>query len=170
MPYASNMQLITDEKLIEAEQFFNMAAKVAQNATCHRAKCGTVIIKDNLVIGQGYNGPALDNEDNRTCDNEYNFSVKPKYDKTCCIHAEWRAILDACKRNPSKLQGSALYFMRVDENGNFTDAGQPYCTTCSRLTLEAGIKEFVLWNRDGVVIYDAAEYNKKSYEFFAIDA
>ena len=100
------MQLITDEKLIEAERFFSMAAKVARNATCHRAKCGTVIIKDDQVIGQGYNGPALDNEDNRTCDNEYDLSIKPKYDKTCCIHAEWRAILDACKQNPSKLQGS----------------------------------------------------------------
>lgn len=163
------MQLVTDEKLIEAERFFSMAAKVARNATCHRAKCGTVIIKDYQVIGQGYNGPALDNEGNRTCDNEYDLSIKPKYDKTCCIHAEWRAILDACKRNPSKLQGSTLYFMRVDDNGNFTDAGRPYCTTCSRLTHEAGIKEFILWNRDGVVIYDAAEYNKKSYEFFASD-
>ena len=163
------MQLITNDKLTDANQFFKMAAKVAQKATCHRAKCGTVIINDNQVIGQGYNGPALDNEDNRTCDNEYDFSIKPKYDKTCCIHAEWRAILDACKRNPDKLHGSTLYFMRVDEDGNFTDAGQPYCTTCSRLTLEAGIDKFALWNKTGAIVYDAVEYNKASYTFFSQD-
>jgi deoxycytidylate deaminase len=147
--------------------FFEAAAEVARKATCHNAHCGTVIVQNGEIIGEGYNGPAFDDEANRTCGNEYDPSVKPKFDITCCTHAEWRAILDACKRNADKIGESVLYFMRVDDKGDFTDAGDPYCTTCSRLTLESGIGEFALWNRDGADIYDAAEYNKKSYAYFS---
>lgn len=160
------MQRVTGNELEAIRPFFEAAADIATGATCYRAKCGTVIVKEGEVIGRGYNGPALDDEVNRTCDKEYDLSIKPKYDKTCCIHAEWRAILDACKHNADKVAGSVLYFMRVDDSGNFTDAGQPYCTTCSRFTLESGIGQFALWNDDGTDIYDAAEYNQKSYEFF----
>ena len=160
------MQRVTGHELETIRTFFEAAAAVARNATCHRAKCGTVIVADGETIGEGYNGPAFDDEANRTCDNEYDLSVKPKYDKTCCTHAEWRAILDACKNNADKIGGSVLYFMRVDEEGNFTDAGEPYCTTCSRMTLESGIRQFALWNADGADIYGAAEYNRISYEYF----
>jgi len=162
------MQRITGNELEAIRPFFDVAAKMAKDAMCHRGKCGTVIVKDGKVIGQGYNGPALNDEANRTCDNEYDLSVKPKFDKTCCIHAEWRAILDACRRNADKISGSVLYFMRVDEEGSFTDAGEPYCTTCSRLTLESGMAQFALWNDGGADVYDAAEYNRKSYEFFKV--
>ena len=146
--------------------YFAAAAEAAKRAKCRRALCGTVIVKDGQIIGSGYNGPAFDDEANRTCDNLYDLSLKPKYDKTCCTHAEWRAILDACKSNPDKITGSTLYFMRVDGAGEFTDAGDPYCTTCSRLALESGISEFGLWNQDGADMYDTAEYNQKSYEYF----
>lgn len=161
------MQRITGAELEAIRPFFVAAATIAEGAACTRAKCGTVIVQNSEIIGQGYNGPALGDEANRTCDNEYDLSVKPKYDKTCCIHAEWRAILDACKHNADKIGGAVLYFMRVDNEGNFTDAGEPFCTTCSRLTLESGIGKFALWNADGADVYDAAEYNRKSYEFFA---
>jgi deoxycytidylate deaminase len=160
------MQRMTGTELEAIRPFFVAAATIAAEATCNRAKCGTVIVQDGEIIGQGYNGPALDDEASRTCDDEYDLSVKPKYDKTCCIHAEWRAILDACKHNADKIGGSVLYFMRVDDEGKFTDAGDPFCTTCSRLTLESGVGKFALWNAGGADIYDAAEYNKKSYEFF----
>lgn len=163
------MQRITGKKLEAIRHFFEEAATVAQKATCHRAKCGTVIVQDGKIIGQGYNGPALGDEANRTCDNEYDPSVKFKYDKTCCIHAEWRAILDACKRNADKIDDSVLYFMRVDDEGNFTDAGDPYCTTCSRFTLEAGIGQFALWNDGGADLYSTGEYNQKSYKFYLLD-
>jgi len=78
------------------------------------------------------------------CDEGWNLESKPKYDKTCCVHAEWNAILDACKANPGKLEGSTLYFMRIDEEGGFTDAGEPFCTVCSRLALQAGVAYFEL--------------------------
>lgn len=148
--------------------YFQAAANVAQQADCKRAKCGTVIVKNGEIIGEGSNGPALGLEPNRTCALELDCTKKPKYDKTCCIHAEWRAILDSLKKNSDKVRGSRLYFMRVDYAGNFTDASEPYCTVCSRLTLEAGISEFALWNNGGADIYDAAEYDQISYEYYKL--
>ena len=59
--------------------------------------------------------------------------------------------------------------MRVDDEGNFTDAGDPYCTTCSRFVMEAGIGEFALWNNGRTDIYALPEYDQKSYEFYAPD-
>lgn len=157
------MKRIEGEEFQAIRTFFEKAAEVAKDATCLRAKCGSVIVKNAVVIGEGFNSPALNDENQRLCSADMDTSIKPKYDKTCCIHAEWRAVLDACKTNADKLAGSVLYFMRIDEDGNFTDAGDPFCTTCSRLTLEAGVEEFALYNSDGADIYPLAEYNSKSY-------
>lgn len=157
------MKRVEGEEFQAIKPFFERAAEVAKDATCLRAKCGSVIVKNAVVIGEGFNSPALNDENQRLCSADMDTSIKPKYDKTCCIHAEWRAVLDACKTNADKLAGSVLYFMRIDEDGNFTDAGDPFCTTCSRLTLEAGVEEFALYNSNGADIYPLAEYNSKSY-------
>lgn len=146
-------------------EYFKEAAKVAKSATCYKAKCGSVVVAvDGTIIGVGYNSPPLNDESQRTCESEWNLNSKPKYDKTCCVHAEWNAVLDACKTNPKKVEGSTLYFMRIDENGYFTQAGEPYCTVCSRLALQSGIAFFCLWN-DGEDRYDTATYNRKSYQY-----
>ena len=147
------------------EYYFQLAADVAKRATCERAKCGSVVVGDDgVVIGEGYNAPPLEDESQRTCHFEWNLESKPKYDKTCCVHAEWNAILDACKNAPEKLAKATLYFMRIDANGNFTDAGEPYCTVCSRLALQSGIGYFALWG-DVPKIYTTREYNLKSFEY-----
>jgi deoxycytidylate deaminase len=160
------MRRVVGQKLEQIVPFFELAAQVAADATCHRAKCGSVIVKDGVVIGTGYNAPPRNNESRRTCDNTWDYDKKPKYDLTCCVHAEWRAVIDACKTNADKISGSVLYFMRIDENGNFTNAGDPYCTTCSRFTMESGIDEFALWNNNGADIYSLPEYDELSYAFY----
>lgn len=151
------------------EQFFKAAAKVARQATCYKAKCGAVIVQRGQIIGKGYNSPPNDDEENRMCEKEYDYSKKPKYDKTCCVHAEWRAIADALKNRPDEIKDSTLYFMRIDKNNNFTDAGEPFCTECSRLALDSGIKYFALWNKSGAKIYETQEYNQLSYGFHTAD-
>jgi len=150
----------------EAQTFFMAAAKCAEKATCRKSYCGSVIVSGGEIIGEGYNSPAGELEENRTCEAVYTSTKKPLFDKTCCIHAEWRAILDACKRNPEKIPGSRLYFMRIDDQGNVLKSGEPYCTVCSRLTLEAGIAEFALWQEKGMAVWDAAEYDRASYAYF----
>lgn len=148
----------------DAIRWMREAAKIAGKALCLRAKCGTVIVKDGEVIGRGYNAPPLDKEENRVCGKEFG-SGKPKYDMTCCMHAEWRAVMDALKRNPKKLPGSKLYFTRVDEGGNIKKSGKPYCTVCSRMALDAGVSEFILWHENGICAYPTDEYNKLSYSY-----
>lgn len=149
-------------------EYFKAAAAEAERATCLRAKCGSVIVsKSGVVLGGGYNAPPLGDESQRRCEAEFDLARKPKYDKTCCVHAEWNAVIDVLKNAPAdELVDSRLYFMRVDENGEFTDAGEPYCTTCSRFTMQAGVAEFALWNSGGVDIYTLPEYNRMSYEYY----
>lgn len=157
------MEFLAGQQEKEAIQWMNQAAAVAEKALCHKAKCGTVIVKDGEIIGQGYNAPPLDKEEHRTCDTEFG-PGKPKYDQTCCMHAEWRAIMDALRNNPEKIAGSKLYFTRVDDKGAIKKSGQPYCTVCSRLALDAGISAFVLWHKEGICEYPTDEYDKLSYQ------
>ena len=146
--------------------FFKEAQKVAQQATCTKAHCGSVIVaEDGTIIGKGFNAPPNNDESQRMCDVVIDKSIKQNNDKTCCVHAEWNAILDALKTNPSKIEGSTLYFMRTNDEGEFTEAGEPYCTVCSRLALQSGVKVFGLWN-GGPEMIDTEKYNQKSYAFF----
>ncbi len=161
------MRRIEGKDTEEIKSFFEEAAHVASEATCLRAKCGSVIVTANgVVIGRGYNAPPLGDESQRYCGAELDLVSKPKYDKTCCVHAEWSAVIDACKTAPEKLADSTLYFMRVDDEGGFMDAGEPYCTTCSRLTMAAGVAKFALWNDGGANIYTLVEYNDASYQYY----
>ena len=151
---------------MDHEHFFEEARKVATRATCNKAHCGAVIVTTNgEIIGRGYNAPPEGDESQRMCDVELDKTIKQNNDKTCCVHAEWNAIIDALKHHGKKIEGATLYFMRVDDNNGVTEAGDPYCTVCSRLAMESGIKTFGLWN-DRPQMIDAAEYNLKSYEFF----
>lgn len=162
------MRRIEKYDVVSTVQYFEEAAEEAKKATCLRAKCGSVIVAaSGLVIGRGYNAPPLGDESQRYCEDIFDLAKKPKYDKTCCIHAEWNAVIDACKTAPEKLAGATLYFMRVDDEGNFTDADEPYCTTCSRFTMQAGVGEFALWNDSGADIYALPEYNQISYEHYS---
>ena len=163
------MRRIESKDIYELRLFFEEAARVADEATCLRAKCGSVVVSaSGVVIGRGYNAPPLGDESQRRCNDTFDLEKKPKYDKTCCVQAEWNAVIDACKTAPEKLAGATLYFMRIDEDGNFTDAGEPYCTTCSRLTMAVGIKEFALWNDDDADVYLLPEYNERSYRLHSV--
>lgn len=152
------------------QPFFEAAALAANEATCLRAKCGSVIVaKSGVIIGRGFNAPPLGDESQRTCKAVFDLSSKPKYDKTCCVHAEWNAVIDALNdATREQIEDSRLYFMRIDDEGNFTDAGQPYCTTCSRFNMQAGVAEFALWNDDGADIYTLPEYNEMSYSYHSM--
>lgn len=145
--------------------FIDLAVKIAKQSTCERSKCGSIIIKDNQIIGQGFNSPPNNSESQRKCNNNKDSYHKKVTDKTCCIHAEQRAIMDALAKNPEKMKDSKLYFIRLDENNNKTEAGNPYCTICSKMALDAGIKYFILLHENGIKEYPTDEYNSLSYNF-----
>jgi deoxycytidylate deaminase len=147
--------------------YFQKAGEEAIKSTCLRAKCGAVVVLNGEVIGRGYNAPPKNDISKRKCEENFSHSTKPKSDKTCCVHAEWNAILDAL-RGRDTLSQSAIYFTRVDKTGKLLVSGDPYCTVCSRLALEIGIETFVLWHEDGIRIYPTQEYNDISYAFHQI--
>jgi deoxycytidylate deaminase len=148
-------------------RFFELAGEQAKLATCRRAKCGAVIVSESgEVIGAGFNAPPLGDEDCQYCEVDLDVSVRPKYDKTCCVHAEWNAMIDALKNHAAEMSGSTLYFMRVDNEGEFTDAGVPFCTVCSRLAMQIGLGKFALWARGEPKIYSAKEYNLATYRVY----
>ena len=150
------------------EDYFIEAGKVAEQALCLRDKCGAVVVSSCEIIGRGYNAPPLDDIENRKCHLDLVMSQKPKSDRTCCLHAEWRAILEAVKTDT--IIGSTLYFVRVDEEGNLKQSnGVPYCTVCSRLALDTGIAYFGLWTKDGAKMFPTKEYNEISYQFHIND-
>ena len=148
------------------EHYFEEARQVAIHATCNQARCGSVIVAtDGQIIGRGYNAPPQGDESQRMCDEVFTSTKKPNSDKTCCVHAEWNAIIDALKHHGDKIDGSTLYFMRVNEAGEFTEAGVPWCTVCSRLALESGVATFGLWH-DGPKMSNTSAYNLDSYAFY----
>lgn len=160
------MRLLGDgQERQEALKRFEDAALVARSSTCGRSRCGSVIVADDETIGKGFNSPPAGREDQRRCGVEKS-SYHPKVtDKTCCVHAEQRAIMDALRYHPDRMSGSRLYFIRLDDAGKLSWAGKPYCTICSKMALDTGIAEFVLWHEDGIAVYDTREYNGLSFSY-----
>lgn len=157
------MRLLKGDEEKRAMFFLEECVKTAQDATCLRLKCGSVIAYDGEIIGRGFNSPA--SESQRRCLNSKDMYDKKVTDKTCCVHAEQRAIKDAIGNDKTKLKGSRIYFMSIDDKGKGKRSGDPYCTICSKDALDEKIKEFVLWHKKGICVYDTEEYNDLSYAF-----
>lgn len=149
----------------KALNFINKAKGIAQKSSCERSKCGSVIVGDEKIVGEGFNSPPADKKSQRRCKYDKKDLNQKITDKTCCVHAEQRAIMDALKRNPSKLKNSILYFVRLDRKGDISFAGKPYCTICSKMALDVEIKYFVLYHKEGIAIYNTEEYNTLSYQY-----
>jgi deoxycytidylate deaminase len=149
----------------KAIEYLMKALEIGLNSTCQRAKCGSIIVKDDEIIGIGFNSPPKNIEKQRRCSFSKDSYHKKITDKTCCVHAEQRAIIDALKRNPDKISNSKIYFIRIDEDNKPVRAGNPYCTICSKMALDTGIKQFILWKEEGVAVYETEEYNLISFEF-----
>lgn len=159
------MEYLSGGEEKKAFKYIANATKIAQNSTCKKSKCGSIIVKSDEIIGSGFNSPPQDIEDQRRCSCPKKSYHKKVTDKTCCIHAEQRAMFDALRKNPDKLSGSRLYFIRLDDNNKPTAANKPYCTICSKMALDIGIAEFALLHKDGICVYNTEEYNNLSFQY-----
>lgn len=151
------MNIIEEDKKI-----ISRLIDVAKKATCKRSKCGSVIVNNGIIIGEGYNSMPCNEVGD--CFKE---SLAPtfKSDKTCCIHAEQRAIMDALSKNSEQIKGSTLLFIRLDENDNPKYSGDPYCSICSKMSLDVGIESFVLYHKEGWTSYNTKEYNEITFQY-----
>jgi deoxycytidylate deaminase len=151
-----------DKDFEKTEYWIAEAGKEAKKSLCLRSKCGTKIVKNNIVLGSGHNSPPR-NKKLEVCLKDF-LPEDFKSDRTCCIHAEQRAIVDALHRYIKKeIDGSTLYFARINGDKHIVPAGKPYCTICSKFALDNGIAKWVLLHDFGFTEYDADEYNEISF-------
>ena len=116
MGYAEEKQRQLDSRYIR------MARVWAENSYCVRRQVGALIVKDKMIISDGYNGTPSGFEN--VCEDESG-STKPYV-----LHAEANAITKVAK-SANNCDGATLYV-----------TASP-CIECSKLIIQAGIKRVV---------------------------
>ncbi len=102
--------------------YLRMAQVWAQLSHCERRKVGAIIVKDRMIISDGYNGTPSGFEN--CCEDE---NVKTLW---YVLHAEANAILKL-SRSTQSAEGATLYLTLSP------------CKECSKLILQAGIRKLV---------------------------
>lgn len=112
-----------DKKLSRYDKaYLRLATSWAMLSYCQRKKVGAIIVKDSVIISDGYNGtPAgFDN----SCENDTGET------HWYVLHAEANAILKVAK-STNNCHGATLYLTHSP------------CKDCSKLVLQAGVKRVV---------------------------
>jgi dCMP deaminase len=115
--------------------YLAMAKRWSELSHCTRKKVGALIVKDRMIISDGYNGTPTGFEN--PCEDEEN------YTKWYVLHAEANAILKVASSTQS-CKGATLYLTLSP------------CRECSKLVYQAGIKRLV---------YDKAYKDTTGLEF-----
>jgi dCMP deaminase len=102
--------------------YLRMATEWAQLSYCKRRKVGALIVRDRMIISDGYNGTPSGFEN--YCEDEYG------YTKWYVLHAEANAILKVAGSTQS-CAGATLYITMSP------------CQNCSKLIHQSGIKRLV---------------------------
>ena len=102
--------------------YLKMAMEWAKLSYCNRRKVGALIVKDRMIISDGYNGTPSGFENICEDDNGYT--------KWYVLHAEANAILKVANSTQS-CTGSTLYLTMSP------------CSNCSKLIHQAGISRVV---------------------------
>ncbi len=104
------------------KRYLRMAAIWAENSYCMRRKVGALIVKDQMIISDGYNGTPAGFEN--VCEDEHNIT------KPYVLHAEANAITKvAASSNSSK--DATIYVTSAP------------CIECAKLIIQSGIKRVV---------------------------
>ncbi|MBR1838559.1 MAG: dCMP deaminase family protein [Bacteroidaceae bacterium] len=103
-------------------RYLRMARIWAENSYCTRRQVGALIVKDKMIISDGYNGTPSGFEN--VCEDEQGLT------KPYVLHAEANAITKIA-RSGNNSDGSTLYV---------TDAP---CIECAKLIIQAGIRRVV---------------------------
>ena len=118
-------------------RYMRMAKIWAENSYCTRRKVGALIVKDKMIISDGYNGTPAGFEN--VCENEDGFT------KPYVLHAEANAITKVAKSGNSS-KGATLYV-----------TASP-CMECAKLIIQSGIKRVVY--RDSYRLTDGVDLLK----------
>ena len=133
-------------RLTKEEYYLNIARAVAERSTCLRARAGTVIVKEDVIISTGYIGSARGDEnccDIGVCERD-RLKLKPgeRYELCRSVHSEANAIINAARNGHSVLGGTMyIYFERLD--GQKIKHNGP-CIMCQRMIKNVGITQVKL--------------------------
>ena len=116
------METFEEKQSLLDKRYIRMAQIWAENSYCNRRKVGALIVKNKMIISDGYNGTPAGFEN--VCEDE-NGLTKPYV-----LHAEANAITKiACSNNSSK--GATMYVTTSP------------CIECAKLIIQAGIKRVI---------------------------
>jgi dCMP deaminase len=145
------MKNVQKQKLLD-QRYLKMAMIWAQNSYCKRRKVGALIVKNKMIISDGYNGTPSGFEN--ICEDENN-NTKPYV-----LHAEANAITKVAKSGNSS-DGATLYV-----------TSSP-CLECSKLIIQAGIKRVVFTEsyriEDGINLLKRANIEVKQVELETLE-
>ena len=128
------------EKILKFDRsYLEMAAVWAKNSYCKRRQVGAIIVKNNMIISDGFNGTPSGFEN--ICEDD-NDATKPYV-----LHAEANAITKVARSNNSS-ENSTLYI-----------TSSP-CMECAKLIIQAGIIRVVF--SDNYRISDGIELLKRA--------
>ncbi|MCH5181231.1 MAG: dCMP deaminase family protein [Prevotellaceae bacterium] len=104
------------------KRYLRMARIWAENSYCHRRQVGALIVKDKMIISDGYNGTPSGFEN--ICEDEQGRT------KPYVLHAEANAIT------------------KIARSGNNSDSATLYvtdspCIECAKLIIQSGIRRVV---------------------------
>lgn len=112
-----------DSKQLKFDRsYLRMAQVWAENSYCNRRKVGALIVKDKMIISDGYNGTPSGFEN--ICEDEEGHT------KPYVLHAEANAITKVAKSNNSS-NGATLYVTAAP------------CMECAKLIIQSGIRRVV---------------------------
>lgn len=116
------METLSDKQFALDKRYLRMATIWAENSYCRRRQVGAIIVKDKMIISDGFNGTPSGFEN--VCEDE-NDTTKPYV-----LHAEANAITKVARSSNSS-DGATLYVTTSP------------CIECSKLIIQAGIKRVV---------------------------
>ena len=123
VPEKRNDTMTTEEKQHLLDQrYLRMARIWAENSYCQRRQVGALVVKDKMIISDGYNGTPSGFEN--ICEDENNVT------KPYVLHAEANAITKLARSNNNS-SGATLYV-----------TASP-CLECSKLIIQSGIRRVV---------------------------
>jgi dCMP deaminase len=108
------------------KRYLEMALIWAKNSYCIRRQVGALIVKEKMIISDGYNGTPSGFENK--CEDDNNVT------KPYVLHAEANAITKVAKSHNSS-ENSTLYVTTSP------------CMECSKLIIQSGIKRVVYCNK-----------------------
>lgn len=141
------------------EFYISIANKISDASKCLRSHWGVVVVKNDMIIGTGFNGPA---RGVAHCDPCYraNYPSGQGYHLCKAVHAEVNAIIQAGGR--IGCLGATLYIGSNKRPSVVTTynagMGDFPCDNCARVIVNAGI-EWVVQEEDGADGVVLVHYN-----------